>query len=249
MPDPLLELQDTLYASRNPTRRWLHHERRGWIEDALRRLAAAGARTAVEVGPGSGVYLPLLCDLFEEVVAADVEEAFLSRARELAGRRPNLRVERDDVTASRLGTFDVVLCTEVIEHVADPVAALRGLRGLLSPGGSLVLSTPQRHSTLEVAGRVAFRPGVLQVVRLVYREPILPTGHISLLTERDLRAGFARAGLAVAEAEKTGLYLPLVAEAGGERARRAAERLARRIRGTRLDPLLWTQLYLVRRAD
>jgi 2-polyprenyl-3-methyl-5-hydroxy-6-metoxy-1,4-benzoquinol methylase len=249
VPDALLELQDTLYASRNPTRRWLHHERRAWIERALRRLAAAGARSAVEVGPGSGVYLPLLCSLFERVTAADVEEAFLARARELAAAHPNLEVVRDDVTAPRLGRFDAVLCTEVLEHVPDPRAALRGLRRLLAPGGTLVLSTPQRHSTLEVAGRVAFRPGVLQAVRLVYREPVLPTGHVSLLTERELRAACAAAGLEVAEAHKTGLYLPLAAELGGEWARRAAAGLAERLRGGRLDGLLWTQLYLLRARD
>ena len=45
------------------------------------RAAAAARRSAVEIGPGSGIYLPLLCDLFEEVVAADVEDAFLARAR------------------------------------------------------------------------------------------------------------------------------------------------------------------------
>ena len=246
MPDALLELQDTLYASRNPTRRWLHQERKAWIETGLRRAAAGGARTAVEVGPGSGVYLPLLCELCDEVVAADVEEAFLARARELAAERPNLRVVRDDVTAPALGTFDLVLCTEVLEHVPDPPAALCGLRRLLAPGGTLVLSTPQRHSTVEVAGRVAFRPGVLQLLRLVYREPVLPMGHVSLMTERSLRAALAEAGLTVVASAKTGLYLPLAAEAGGERARRAAERLARRIRGTRLDALLWTQLYELR---
>ena len=249
MPDALLELQDTLYASRNPTRRWLHHERRAWVEAALRRLAAQGARTAVEIGPGSGVYLPLLCTLFETVTASDVEDAFLGRARELARDRPNLRVVRDDVTAPGLGTFDVVLCSEVVEHVPDPAAALAGLRRLLAPGGTLVLTTPQRHSTLELAGRVAFWPGIVHALRLVYREPVLPMGHVSLMTERRLRAAAAAAGLSIVDAHKTGLYLPGVAEAGGERGRRLAERLARRLAGGRLDGLLWTQLYLLRHAD
>jgi SAM-dependent methyltransferase len=246
VPDALLELQDTLYTSRNPTRRWLHHERRAWIEEALRRLAASGARTAIEIGPGSGIYLPLLAELFERVVAADVEAQFLARAREIAAEHDNIEVVAHDLGAPSGRRFDVVLCSEVVEHVDDPTAALAGLRRLLAPGGTLVLSTPQRHSTLEVAGRVAFKPGVVQVVRLVYREPILATGHISLMTERELRAAFGLAGLHVAEAHKTGLYLPFVAEAGGERARRLAARLAERWRGGRLDPLLWTQLYLLR---
>ena len=243
----LLALQDTLYASRNPTRRWLHAVRRAAIEEALRRLAAAGARTAVEVGPGSGVYLPLMAELFERVTASDIEEAFLVRARELAATRSNLEVVRDDVTGSSLpaGGFDVVLCSEVIEHLRDARPALRGLRRLLAPGGTVVLSTPQRWSPLEVAGRVAFLPGVVQIVRAVYREPVLPTGHVGLLTERALRRELAGAGLRVRELRKTGLYLPLVAEAGGARAQRLQARLAERLRHGRLDGLLWTQIYLL----
>lgn len=40
------------------------------------------------------------------------------------------------------GTFDVVICEQVIEHVVDPHAAAANLRGLCRPGGSVVVSTP-----------------------------------------------------------------------------------------------------------
>ncbi len=40
------------------------------------------------------------------------------------------------------GSFDVVICEQVIEHVLDPVAAARNLRGLARPGGHVVVSTP-----------------------------------------------------------------------------------------------------------
>src|SRR5882724_12373918 len=65
--DELLALQRALYESRNPTRRWLHCTRRDWIAGRLTRLAADGRRAALEVGPGSGVYVPLLARLFERV--------------------------------------------------------------------------------------------------------------------------------------------------------------------------------------
>ena len=40
------------------------------------------------------------------------------------------------------GTFDVVICEQVIEHVIDPCAAARNLRGLCRPGGHVIVSTP-----------------------------------------------------------------------------------------------------------
>jgi SAM-dependent methyltransferase len=40
------------------------------------------------------------------------------------------------------GTFDVVICEQVIEHVPDPGAAVENLRGLCAPGGHAVVSTP-----------------------------------------------------------------------------------------------------------
>ncbi len=40
------------------------------------------------------------------------------------------------------GRFDVVVCEQVIEHVLDPCAAARNLRGLCRPGGHVVVSTP-----------------------------------------------------------------------------------------------------------
>jgi len=40
------------------------------------------------------------------------------------------------------GRFDVITCTEVLEHTLDPFAAVRELRRLLKPGGRLFLSTP-----------------------------------------------------------------------------------------------------------
>lgn len=243
----LLALQETLYTSRNPTRRWLHRSRRARIQATLRRVGGGGGR-ALEIGPGSGVYLPLLCELFDEVTASDVEEAFLVQAREIAKDHPNLEARADDITDSRLphGHFDVILCSEVVEHIPDSEKALRTMHALLKPGGTLVLSTPQRHSPLEVTGRVAFLPGIVQLVRLVYREPILPTGHINLLTQRNARSQLGAAGFELVETDQSGVYIPLVAEFTGRLGLKLEQWIERRIKGGRLSGLLWIQYYLAR---
>lgn len=42
------------------------------------------------------------------------------------------------------GTYDAVLCTEVLEHIPDPVAALRELSRLLKKDGVLIVTVPTR---------------------------------------------------------------------------------------------------------
>ena len=40
------------------------------------------------------------------------------------------------------GAFDAILCTEVLEHLPDPLEALRELSRLLRPGGTILLTAP-----------------------------------------------------------------------------------------------------------
>jgi ubiquinone/menaquinone biosynthesis C-methylase UbiE len=246
-PSELVALQETLYRSGNPTRRWLHCIRRDWIIAALRRHVHPGGR-ALEVGPGCGVYLPVLAGLFGQVVAVDIETAYLRHAARLCSTLPNLELVRDDVCASALPAqgFDLILCTEVIEHIAQSAAALRGMWRLLKPGGVLVLSTPQRYSPLELAAKIAFLPGVIQLVRRIYREPVLETGHINLMTAPALQRQLGDAGFDIVEQHRSGVYLPLIAEFGGERGLKLAQRLDRKLRGCIGSHLLWTQYYVAR---
>ena len=243
-----LELQDTLYSSRNPTRQWIHTRRKEIVEDLLRPCAGAGR--ALEVGPGSGVYLPLLAELSDEVVVTDVDPAYLDRAREILGDRPGVSFLADDITCSGLepGSFDLILCTEVLEHIPAWRAALASMARLLRPGGVLVLSTPQPWSPLELLGKVAFRPGVIRLVRAVYREAILETGHISLVSSDRLDRELRVHDLHIERRHWSTVYVPVLAEVGGAKALRIERRLEPLMLQSRpLRALLWTQYVVARR--
>ena len=247
--EQLVDLQETLYTSRNPTRRWLHCTRRDNIND---EIAACGPRVgrALEVGPGAGGYLPVLAAIADEVVAADIEHAYLVQAQKHAESLPNLSCACDDITQTKLpaASFDLILCTEVIEHIADSEAALRGLHRLLRPGGRLILSTPQRYSPLELCAKVAFLPGIIQVVKWIYREPIIETGHINLLTESGLKRQLANSKLQIHTEYKSGFYLPLVAEFLGETGLSLLRYFERKLQNSPLSGLLWTQYYVLSAA-
>jgi 2-polyprenyl-3-methyl-5-hydroxy-6-metoxy-1,4-benzoquinol methylase len=248
----LVELQETLYSSKNPTRRWLHNARKDWVCDALRESAKIHTcPCSLEIGPGGGVYLPLLADISDSVVAADIENEYLQQAEKIAQQLDNLNCVTDDITNSNLPAkqFDLVLCTEVIEHIEDSQAALNCLGGLLAESGRLVLSTPQRYSPLEICAKIAFLPGIINIVRLIYREPIIPTGHINLLTEKQLKEQFLRASLVIVSEHKTGFYLPIVAELFGHLGLRFEKWLEAKLCYSAFSGLLWTQCYVLKRRD
>jgi len=125
----LLALLETLYNSRNPTRRWLHCTRRDWIIAKIQDCARERAGRALETGFGAGVYLPALAESYREVVAADLDQAHIDHARPLLIRYPNLCLITDDITKSRLpeASFDLILCSEVLEHIPDTARVIDGL--------------------------------------------------------------------------------------------------------------------------
>ena len=245
--EELVNHQQTLYRSKNPTRRWLHCTRRDWIISAVRESAAKGPRQrALEIGPGSGVYLPVLAELFETVVGSDIEEAYLDNAKLLRDKHPNIETIVDDITNTRLpeGSFDLILCSEVVEHIPDSAPAIASMRRLLKPGGRLVLSTPQKYAPLELACKIAFLPGIIQLVRLVYGESILKTGHINLMTAGKVNKQLNDAGFQIHQRHKTGMYLPFIAEFTGSPGQRLLQWMENKMRGGFGDGLLWTQYYV-----
>lgn len=98
-------------------------------------------RRALEAGCAFGAGSGLLHRMGYDVVATDVSEYACERARELLP--PQVPVRRIDLETegASLGTFDLVVCIQVIEHVPGE-AFVRALCDRVAPGGSLLLATP-----------------------------------------------------------------------------------------------------------
>ncbi|MCM2268904.1 MAG: methyltransferase domain-containing protein [Thermoanaerobaculia bacterium] len=105
---------------------------------------AAGARV-LDFGCGSGYGSAQLARVAASVVGIDVAERALDWARSLH-RAPNLRFERRSDLGRDLaaGSFDLVTCFEMIEHVDGETQreTIRNLARLLAPGGTALISTP-----------------------------------------------------------------------------------------------------------
>lgn len=63
--------------------------------------------------------------------------------------------EFDLLAPTSIGTFDVVICEQVLEHVTDPWQAMRSLVDLCAPGGRIVVGTRSRQASSGVDVRAA----------------------------------------------------------------------------------------------
>ena len=110
-----------------------------YANDALAREVAELARgltgtTVIDVGCGQSPYRPLVAH-FQRYVGLDAP------GNPDSGERPDVLADAGDLPL-RSASADLVLCTEVIEHVTDPVRVLFEAQRVLRPGGSLILSAP-----------------------------------------------------------------------------------------------------------
>jgi SAM-dependent methyltransferase len=98
-------------------------------------------RRAVDLGCGPGRFTPLLSDHHQQVLAVDLSEAMVRHAQQHRAR-PNITYEHRsllDVTPEDDGTFDTVLTVNTLHHAGPLDTVLQHVRGLLSPGGQLLL--------------------------------------------------------------------------------------------------------------
>lgn len=102
-----------------------------WLQrEAVSSYAASGRLRVLDVGCGVKPYYPFFAPYVDSYVGVDVVE---NPASELLGSVEALPVPD--------GGFDVVLCTQVLEHCDDPSRAVAELRRVTAPGGRVLAST------------------------------------------------------------------------------------------------------------
>jgi ubiquinone/menaquinone biosynthesis C-methylase UbiE len=133
------------------------------------------AERALDLGCGDGRLTAALDAA--ELTAADVSDVALGRARPRLPGAELVALEPDQPLPFGDNRFDLVLCAETVEHVRDVQLLLSEARRVLTPGGTLALTTPA-HGRLTGA--------VILVAGFERRfDPLSP--HVRFLTRRSLR--------------------------------------------------------------
>jgi SAM-dependent methyltransferase len=120
---------------------WWFVGRRLLFSELIRGFGLPQDADILDVGTSTGTNLRLLRDLgFARITGVDQSpDAIRFCAEKGLGA-----VQLGDIRALQLPDrrFDLILATDVIEHVDDDLAALRELRRVLRPGGYLLLTVP-----------------------------------------------------------------------------------------------------------
>ena len=134
------------YSHRNPFINWLFWQRLHKVMNYVE--ADAPYEQVLDFGCGSGVMLPFLCEISTRVTGMDIDLLPFERVSRQRTFSTNLQVHNArEVTLSDLpkASFDLIIATDVLEHVADLPGTLTDMGALLKPGGQIVISGPTEN--------------------------------------------------------------------------------------------------------
>jgi 2-polyprenyl-6-hydroxyphenyl methylase/3-demethylubiquinone-9 3-methyltransferase len=140
--------------------------RMDWIETVTGGIKG---KRVLDVGCGGGILTEAMAVHGGLVTGIDLGEKALGVAK-LHKLETGVAVDYRLVAAETLaaespGTFDVVTCMEMLEHVPDPASIVKGVCALLKPGGQAFFSTLNRTPLAFMLGIV----GAEHIARLLPR--------------------------------------------------------------------------------
>ncbi len=174
---------------------------------SLAVLLVPARSRVLDVGCGDGTVARLLAAQGCSVSGIERDKELAELAKDACDHVVIADVEAIDLAELVADPFDVVLCLDVLEHLVDPVAALRRLSTHLAPSGRIVASIPNvahgavRLQLLEGSFRYA-DSGLLDRGRLHFYdrrgvEELFASGGLDVVEWMDVRRGLQETELSV----------------------------------------------------
>jgi len=155
---------------------WWYTARRDILADYLAREGnLPKAARILEIGCGTGHNLPML-GAFGTVDAIEIDPA----ARDIASARlgkPVGAAPLPELTGVERGSYDLIAVLDVVEHIADDIAALKAMAECLKPGGKILITVPAHqwmwsaHDVVNHHHRRYSKAGLTSVIRAAGLEP------------------------------------------------------------------------------
>ena len=131
----------------------------------------------LDFGCGNGNIAIPLASLGYSLIGIDVDMISIQKAKmKNCFTNAKFKVMDAELLTQREGIFDFIICSEVIEHLQNPLIFLRTIKSLLSPMGFLIITIPNGYGLYELTARIerilkqfAFAGIVKKFYKLLYR--------------------------------------------------------------------------------
>ena len=169
------------------------HQLRLWRTLLSGAKSTSGMGPLLDVGCGSGHFLQCAAECgWRDLYGIDLSEDAVSRASESVDAE--LRCVAFATAELPTGFFSVVSMFDVIEHLADPMGALRQAHRSLRPGGVLMVAVPHgRGLSMRAFGKNT--------------HTVCPPEHVSHFSIDSLRLAVSESGFAIREVTTRDLFI------------------------------------------
>jgi 2-polyprenyl-3-methyl-5-hydroxy-6-metoxy-1,4-benzoquinol methylase len=144
------------YSHRNPVINWLFWQRLRKVMEYIQ--SPASYTNILDFGCGSGVMLPYLSQISQNVTAMDVDLLPIQRMQKYIPLAKNVEIKdatKTAITTLPASSFDLIIALDVLEHVHDLPRTLNELLALLKPNGQLIVSGPTENILYKLGRKVA----------------------------------------------------------------------------------------------
>lgn len=197
---------------------WGYLKRLQFVQDVIAESfpnRPADSLRVLDVGCGNGSALALpLAGLGFQVTGIDIHRPSIEHARQMGAGVPNLNYVCGRVEELESSPYDIVILSEVLEHLSEPRLLLSAANEYLNKNGIIIVTVPNGYGEFEIDSWLFRTFRLKRVVDALARNNNQVTagtdnhesGHVQFFTRGQLRRLFANCSLSVAK-EGVGVFL------------------------------------------
>jgi len=119
----------------------------------------------LDLGCGEGFLISLMPNLPKKIVGVDISNIALNRAKKILKGKRNIELHWGDAENLEFpnGTFNKIICSELLEHVPRPKKVITEIHRVLKNNGLLIISIPDEK-------RIQF---IMKIAKILYMDKFL----------------------------------------------------------------------------
>lgn len=139
-------IDDEAYNSRIKAQRFWQRKRIAWIIENALEIENKKSKTGLDIGCGSGVITRFISRYFKNFIGVDISRNAIDHCNKMKGENEEYICSNAERIPIEDESIDLVICSELIEHIKEYDRMLDEIYRVLKKEGVLLLTTPNFSS-------------------------------------------------------------------------------------------------------